>query len=201
MTKMNTEFKQWCERQTIKGLTSGELCYPRYKVVTSWKQESDKFSGKVVPISCEWDELSKEEKDPGDIIADITNNWFPKRIESKKLQNVSDFIVKVEELNKEVWCLSWFSHWTFDIGMTDEQVLDSFSRYVKRVKCANEHFRYSIDSKNGSQYRNDYFCLMGAEDRYRWRGCETAEPRTDTDPPCRCEYCKKHGVVRIDHWV
>jgi len=38
--------------------------------------------------------------------------------------------------------------------------------------------------------------LMGAEERFRWRGSTT---KTKIDPPCRCKYCKKANVIRIDH--
>lgn len=36
---------------------------------------------------------------------------------------------------------------------------------------------------------------MGAEDEYRWRsGSEEYH-----DIPCRCQYCKKDGKLRIAH--
>jgi hypothetical protein len=38
---------------------------------------------------------------------------------------------------------------------------------------------------------------MGAEDRWRWYGGDSYENKTD--PPCRCNGCKKAGVIRINH--
>jgi hypothetical protein len=46
-------------------------------------------------------------------------------------------------------------------------------------------------------YWQDVYCLMGAEDRWRWSGGDSYENRTD--PPCRCDGCKKAGVIRVDH--
>jgi hypothetical protein len=42
----------------------------------------------------------------------------------------------------------------------------------------------------------DAYCLMGAEDRWRWYG---GDYDNKTNPPCRCEGCKKYGVIRINH--
>ena len=83
-------------------------------------------------------------------------------------------------LRYETWCLDWFSHWTFDDGRTDEEYLCSFEDFVNRME------------------RIDNYCLMGAEDRWRWHGMKDDE-ETHTDPPCRCKYCKTKGIVRVDH--
>lgn len=77
------------------------------------------------------------------------------------------FALTAELRLRESWCLTWFSHYTFDDGQSDAEVLASFNRYLIRTSIKE--------------------CLMGAEDRWRW------------SVPCRCEYCKKHGIVKIDH--
>ena len=99
---------------------------------------------------------------------------------------VWNFESEVRLLVRETWYLTWFNHSQPDWGDSDAEVLDRFQRYVFRIERFNEAWRY----RTGDQY--DPFCLMGAEDRWRWGG-------EKGDPPCRCEHCKKFGVVRIDH--
>jgi len=96
-------------------------------------------------------------------------------------------IIKVEFSGREQWCPAWFSHWTFDRGQSDAEVLESFREYVWRVQ-------------DRADFREDeeHPCLMGAEDRWRWSGVED-DGETRTDPPCRCKVCKQQGVIRINH--
>ena len=93
--------------------------------------------------------------------------------------------IEVSLLRYETWCPTWFSHWTFDDGRSDEEYLRSFGDFVNRME------------------RVDDYCLMGAEDRWRWHGVaddgETTDPNKYTKPPCRCKHCKAKGIVRIDH--
>ena len=95
--------------------------------------------------------------------------------------------ITVKLLGHDVWCPGWFSHWTFDVGMSDRDVLDSFERYVDRILRSD-----LPEAEKGS--------LMGAEDRWRWHGCTDGDPQGErTDAPCRCPACKASGLVRIDH--
>ena len=64
-------------------------------------------------------------------------------------------------IRREVWCDGWFSHYSFDVGMSDHEVLASFERYVERVLRSD-----LPEIENGGR-------LMGAEDRWRWHGCVT----------------------------
>jgi len=101
-------------------------------------------------------------------------------IDNPKLKSI-----KVSLLRYETWCHGWFSHWTFDDGRSDEKYLQSFGDFVNRME------------------KVDDYCLMGAEDMWRWHGVaddgKTTDPNKYTDPPCRCKYCKAKGIVRIDH--
>lgn len=92
---------------------------------------------------------------------------------------------EIKEQSAETWIQDWFSHWTFRLGQTDEELLRSFGDFVLRTECHNERVRGT-----GAEV-----CLMGAEDRWRWRG----DGRKDTPAPCNCEHCQKLGITRIDH--
>ena len=95
---------------------------------------------------------------------------------------------EIEYTGHDEWCLTWFSHYTFDTGQTDQEALDSFNEFV---------YRYT----NGTKQTQS--TLMGAEDRWRWKGMSypdgTNAAGVETDPPCRCQYCKEQGVIRIGH--
>lgn len=88
--------------------------------------------------------------------------------------------IEISLLRYESWCLTWFSHWTFDDGRNDKEFLQSFNAFVNHME------------------RIEDYCLMGAEDRWRWHGVAD-DGETNTDPPCRCKYCKEKGIIRIDH--
>lgn len=99
--------------------------------------------------------------------------------------------VTIQGPRYDTWCPGWFSHWTFDNGETDQQFLQSFSRYVMR----HEYYqKYQVKDRP-----KNYVVLMGAEDRYRWFGTTDGDPDHRTEPPCRCPYCKEKGIVTIGH--
>jgi len=100
----------------------------------------------------------------------------------------SDPVIQIKFELRETWCMLWFNHYTFDIGQSDAQILESFARYVERMEHLNRK-----EGKMANGFWRDKYCLMGAEDRDRWRG------EAETDPPCRCKYCKEQGLIRINH--
>lgn len=92
----------------------------------------------------------------------------------------------------ETWCLNWFSHHTHPLGRTDEELKQSWIRYV------NRHDSYQRDLMGGRvrQDNGEYaVCLMGAEDRWRWRG----ENDDAENYICRCKGCTSWGIVRVTH--
>jgi hypothetical protein len=93
-----------------------------------------------------------------------------------------------EYLGDDEWCLTWFAHYTFDTGQTDEEILKSFNRFVNKYM---------------NEIKKTQSSLMGAEDRWRWAGLKYPDGKNaaaiQVDPPCRCEFCKEAGVIRIQH--
>jgi len=79
---------------------------------------------------------------------------------------------------------------------------------VKRIGRLNaeqgRYTEYTSDDGEVHQIWKDKVCLMGADERWRWtaraEGISIIGCGEETDPPpCRCEGCKKHGILRIDH--
>jgi hypothetical protein len=144
--------------------------------------------------------MYKEDPEEAGVAIDA-QEWWTKLLEKQKEKadlHPSDVELTVTFLRYETWCLTWFSHYTFDDGRSDVDFIRSFEKFVGRMECLNERARY----KHGRD--TDAYCLMGAEDRFRWTarakgtgivGCG----ETTGEPPCRCEGCKAAGVVRIDH--
>jgi hypothetical protein len=181
-------------------LHQGEKAYPIYRVGVQWSQSAERSADVVrfptgspeserrVTESTGWYTMKQAEVDPASIIHEAKHEWWPKFCRQKRLPEPDDPIVVVKLLWHDVWCPAWFSHWTFDVGMSDEAVLASFERYVRRIEASD----LSEEMKGG--------ILMGAEDRKRWHGTLTGDPRGQrTPPPCRCPQCKKLGVVKIAH--
>ena len=178
-------------------------------------------------VSAKWTEDASENSRPEDIIdGRIKNNtgfsimlrepdlqqaeakaseWWEQYKE--KRTNPKNLGMEVTLERNESWCGGWFSHWTFDVGQTDAEALASFSRFVDRMEslnCREGKWKPWSDGSDGG-YMDYPVSLMGAEDRWRW----TARPSgtgvlgfgfgEETAPPCRCEGCKKQGILRIDH--
>lgn len=139
--------------------------------------------------------------DPGldGIRQTVTGEWWPAF--KKKGENPSDPTITIERQPDDCWCQGWFDHWTFDIGQSDADVLVSFERFLERKGV---RISYSHDEHQYNALDPDVpYSAMGAEDRWRWRGQKLADGGHDddnrTEPPCRCDGCRKRGVIRIIH--
>lgn len=180
-------------------LREGEKAYPIYNITVRWSA-ADKPDDKHDLPSCyyeglpagrhwdstSWHQMEREELPTEELAARLQRDWWPTYAATKFLEP-ADLTITVVLHNHDVWCSGWFSHHTFDVGMDDAAVLDSFGRYVDRIL-----FSEPEDRIGG--------ILMGANDHWRWHGCVDGNPQgIHTPPPCRCPSCKKKGLIRIDH--
>lgn len=130
-----------------------------------------------------------------DIEPEYMDNWVEQNWDDYKLQYakrlperliVARNKLRVVDCGRWAWCLTQFSHFTYNTHLSDEKLIESFERHVARVRAHNEkHGHY--DNFINPMDRDSYMCLMGAEEPWRWKG------------PCRCEHCQAKGVVIIDH--
>ena len=180
----------------------GENAYPLYQVSIRYSQDvieenrdyAEKYSeikdGRFDTLNNSHNYMYKEGKDIDEIINTELKEHWPTFIKARERGHVEKGHLPIDNpvlesisaklLRYETWSLTWFSHWTFDDGRSDEEYLASFARFVSRMED-----------------RDDY-CLMGAEDRWRWKG-RTDDGKGETDPPCRCKHCKVKGLIKIDH--
>jgi len=100
----------------------------------------------------------------------------------KKNSIEEDITTEVKFLEFESWCITWFNHYTYNSSLSDEELLISFEEFVRRKMPMQEALSRSFKDNN----TDPHYCLMGAEDRWRWE-------------LCRCEKCQERGVVTIDH--
>jgi hypothetical protein len=189
------------EERVRAGLRGAEKAFPIYRIKVQWSEAYPPGAEERIqrvgrpPLpegrfwnGTSWDVMEREERPVGEIVEERRRKWWPEYVEHKKLLETGDLTITVTLLGRDVWCAGWFSHWTFDVGLSDREVLESFERYVDRIQLSD----WSETEKGGT--------LMGAEDRYRWHGCADGDPQGErTEAPCRCPACKKNGIVRIDH--
>lgn len=112
------------------------------------------------------------------------------------LRNWSDLEVEVELKYWESWHLTRFTHETFRDDRTREEVIQSFENYVSRHEWYQDHFLHSerLEELVATGQIPVKVCLMGAEDRWRWRGKDD-----ESEYPCNCDKCKEAGMWRISH--
>jgi len=167
-----------------------EKKYPIYRISARWDQNDYKDN------STSFYQMYKE--DPGfESVVKKAKEWWvahldekPRNKEDKPLKEKNPKLkeLKAEFVEKETWCLTWFSHYTYNIHLSDEKLRESFGDFIFRKEKKNVesgHFRNEINMNKKDT--KGYYCLMGAEDRWRWKG------------PCHCKHCIKRGLTRIDH--
>jgi len=184
--------------------------WPLYKAIISWiengehnpdypHRNKDLPKGRIHNSMCPTYLLRE-----GENIDRIMRDKWNKYRDAHPQKNPSGVHIETEYLFESAWALRWFSHWTWDVGQTDEEALDSFAEYVAFVQDYNNQNRKYTEG--GCGY--DPICLMGAEDRWRWRGRVNGDknaPRDEdnnykqTDPPCHCDVCQAQGMITIDH--
>jgi hypothetical protein len=162
-----------------------ERKYPIYHVSARWDQ--DDFEGNGSGYSRMYRE------DPGDMAyIDAVNWWFnmlitPSRRDKIPLIEKHPKLIglRCELVGYEAWCLTWFSHYTYNIHLTDEELLASFDQFVWDKLPLHRNLEIWPPERRDPNMKT--YCLMGAEDRWRWKG------------PCHCKHCKAQGITRIDH--
>lgn len=185
-------------------LLPGERLYKRYRVGINWSEPTafgdyhspgwteglpkDRFWNGT----CLHDKMFAEEVPLEQIKADALA-WFYGHVYGEKpVLNWGNLEITVRVLSDEVWCEGWFSHWTYDTFASDEEVMASFRSYVWRMQLFNERARNRGETE---------VSLMGAEDSWRWSGWQGKGDRGSerSPPPCRCDGCKRAGLVRVNH--
>jgi len=186
-------------------LIENEQTYPIWLFDAEWLQDKDpkaapdfySFS-KEAPEGKFWNgtnsyRMFREEKTSGEIIL-LAREWIQKILanEKNKEHNADSPVVVVQFVRHETCCLVWFSHYTFDTGQSDGEVLASFERFVQRTIDINKR-----EGKIKNGYYQEPHCLMSAERRGNWTGVDDEGNRVD--PPCRCKQCKEQGTIMIAH--
>jgi hypothetical protein len=126
-----------------------EKKYPLYRVSAAWDMDDYKDDRTSY--------VRAYKEDPGiEAVKVDAQAWWDDYIHYPRLngsvlseKNVVLKSLEVEYLGEDTWWVGWFQHRTFNIHLTDEELIKSFQEYVSR--------RYG-DS------------LMGAEDAWRWKG-------------------------------
>lgn len=153
--------------------------------------EEKKFP--IYRFSARWDQVGFESNSTGDRKMYKTNPTqeeldadlalFKSSIEKK--DNVIRWIdCKVEYVEDEVWVLRWFCHTSLNLFDNEEDAFESFQKFVDRkIRFNLDNGQWATDYRD---YDKPYYCLMGAEDQWRWK-------------LCGCDKCKELGQTAIIH--
>jgi hypothetical protein len=191
----------------MKKFIDGERAYPIYLFSVRWSQDGkwnpeypNEHKGLTegrIWNSTAFYKMYKIERSQKQLNKFI-KKWWDEYLKTKEntekfpIKNPGNVELKAKFRGYETWLLTWFQHETFDIGQSNEEALKSFEKFVERKEILNE--------KSQWEKNEDAYCLMGAEDRWRWHGAEPdGERETRSAPPCRCKHCKKQGLIRIGH--
>lgn len=184
----------------------GETAYPIFTFSAKFTQKALEnaadWQTKDQPEGRQWNGTSsfgvfyKEEVSEKTLQKDLEKWWekIKAHYESEKgYEDIQDVELSFKYEINETWIFEWFCHCIPDVGQSDEEVLDSFRKYIFRVEDLNEKLRRE---QGCSHYQTPKggICLMGAEDRWRWRGENDVR-----GVPCRCKGCKDSGIIRINH--
>lgn len=168
--------------------------YPIYSFSAKWSQDGEQDPNRYEGLregriwnSTGFTKMFREEQTQEQIDT-FVNEWWTKYLESKNnISNVENLKLEAKYKEHESFVYVWFSHETFDDGQTDEEFLKEFGEFVRR-------YEHQQDCEPGN-YPENYHCLMGAEDRWRWH----SGSKEYTSIPCRCNHCKEAGMLRIAH--
>lgn len=194
-----TNVDEWTNERMIEG----ERAYPLFAMTAHYERDCNPerqgtpsrwqiegvAKGRIKDRSTWGARGFREWPDEGELVKWSHDRWKQslKRDDKYAIKKPTDLILTVTFRGWAVWWLCWFQHATFDVGLDDAGVLDSFQRHVGREVRRARHA--------GKEP-----CLMGAEEHWRWCGAEPDKDSGDrSPPPCRCEHCKDQGLVRIVH--
>lgn len=96
---------------------------------TSWIQEG-LLEGRV-RNSHELKTMEKEELTSQEIELKTSSHWKEYKDKHPDSSNWSNLKINTK-FYRETWVLTWFTHQTFEQGLSDEEVLKSFEEYVRR---------------------------------------------------------------------
>lgn len=185
-------------------LIDGERAFPIYEFSAEWVERGQHSPGKTnrwqqglpegrIRNATSHYRAYRETPLPRQLHKDIAD-WWERCANRYHEKQPTAPILTIQFVHNETWWIEWFQHATFDVGQDDAAALASFRRFVRRMEDWNRREGRCVDGHFVEPY-----CLMGAEDRDRWCGTADGSPESQTTPPCRCEHCKVHGLIRIGH--
>jgi hypothetical protein len=165
-----------------------ELKYPIYKFSLHWNQDDYKnnctFQSRMYKTKPTFDELMKDLNNWWTDLLNHVDGWYESKLALKdKHPELLD--LHVEFYEEATWCLKWFSHITFNHFENQQETFRSFNKFVQEKLPLHMNQDYPNDYLKSHPELKTY-CLMGAEDSWRWK-------------LCTCDECKREGITAILH--
>lgn len=136
--------------------------YQVYLISARWDQNDFKNNG------TSFRRMYKKEVTDG-FVKKESESWWNNYVNEKelykkgKLKDYNPILkeLKVEFLERSNWCLTWFSHYSYNIELSNKDLLKSFRNFVLEKQIQNERNGHYNNDK--SEYSDlPYYCLMGA---------------------------------------
>jgi len=175
--------------------------YPIYKVIFRWVQKSKankdltpyqkKLCLKKGEIDNDYSyEIIKKQVMTAEEINDFMSERILKYSKEHKIIRFIESSIKL--IGYESWVCDYFCHKTFKVeGRDDQWYLDNFEDFVSRKES---EFEKKLFEGYDSLIPSTISELMGADERWRWRGENEGD-----EPPCKCKHCLDSEYVYINH--
>jgi len=184
--------KRELETPKPEELIEGEKVYPIFRSIVQFTRDDLETPGHNVH-NFMLPDVNADLAQGEDFAAGVWEKHLDQKIRHGELKgktnieaNMQFTHMDTELIRHDVWLLTWFSHYTYNIHLTDTDLRTSFGRYVDRVG------RFNL--RNGHRAHDSvldldvpFVCVMGADERWRWKG------------PCKCQECVRNGLTRFDH--
>ena len=189
------------EERVRAGLRGAEKAFPIYRIKVQWSEayppgaEEHIHRAGQPPLpegrfwnGTSWDVMEREERPVGEIVEERRRKWWPEYVEHKKLLETGDLTITVTLLGRDVWCPGWFSHWTFDVGLSNRDVLGEL-----RAVCGSHPAIRLVGHREGRHPHGSRGPLPMA-----WLHGRRSARRTHRGT-LPLSGLQKNGIVRIDH--
>ena len=163
--------------------------YPIYEITAKWNQDCQEYPTNSTGFSRMFKEVPTFE-----VIMEELHKWWNNNLDAprdwspdkKTLRQINARLTELsfKYLRDDTWCISWFWHYTFNQFNNQAEAFNDFEIFVEGKESLNRNCDLPYDYCKTNNVER--YCLMGAEDRWRWKLCD-------------CAKCKELGMTTITH--
>ena len=163
-----------------------EIKYPIYSFHARWNQDDYERNGTNTTLMFRTKLTALQE-------AEELEKWWKNVLDGQRIDKTKPTVrelhphlleLRIAYERDDTWCLRWFAHMTFNVFENESDAFKSFSKFVQEKLPL--HHNCDVPYEERTRLNLKTYCLMGAEDQWRWKLCGRDE-------------CKKEGITAIKH--